>query len=353
MSLRCLLAAATTALLTALALAPLPAQAAPAGASLTTKAVKGFQYETSCLSKKLCVLAGYNSFGTGDVVAVRNGTPGKVSVVHHTSRLYTVSCPNASGCVALADTSSGVGAEFVNINSSGVVTSTKTVSDAAGDTITEISCSKLTSCEVAGTNVFTTPWKIVAGTWNGKSLSLRTVPGPKNTTTTSVLGLSCAGGNCDVVGYSTAGAKIIGLSLVASGTRLGKLHTANGDSFYAVSCVSKSTCYAAGFLAQGTGLVVTVKDGAAGSLSKAGGELFGISCSGSACTAAGQMVAPVNSGYISWGIVVSVASGMVKTTTIVKPAFSLNGISRIGTFFTAVGSSQNRKGEPPSELVTG
>jgi hypothetical protein len=294
----------------------------------------------SCLSKKLCVLAGYNSFGTGDVVAVRNGIPGHVSVVHHTTRLYTVSCPNASGCVALADTSSGEGAEFVTINGSGVVTGTKVVSDPAGDTISEISCTRLTSCEVAGTNLFSTPWKIVAGSWNGKKLSLRTVSAPKNTNSTSVLGLSCAGGNCDVVGYSTAGAKVIGESLVA-----------NGDSLYGVSCISKSACYAAGFGTQG-GLVVTIKNGAIGRPDKTKSDLAGIACTGSQCTAVGQMVAPVNSGYVQWGTLVSVSAGKAGSTTIVKPAFSLSGVARLGSSFTAIGASQGRKGEPPSEVVT-
>ena len=348
---RYLLAASATAALAVLAFAPLPAQATPSAAKLSTKSVNGFQDEVSCLSTKLCVLAGYNNFGTGDVVAVRNGTPGHVSVVSKTSRLYNVSCPSASGCVALADPSSGVGAEFVKINSSGVVTSAKVVKDPAGDTINEISCTKLTSCEVAGTNIFSTPWKIVTGTWNGKTLSLRTISAPKGTNSTSVLGLSCSGGTCDVVGYSTSATKVIGLSLTAAGTRLGRLHTANGDSLYGVSCVSKSTCYAAGFGAV-EGLVVTIKNGVIGSPRKTLSDLAGIACGGSQCTAVGTISALPSSGDINWGTLVSVSAGKVTGSANVKPSFSLDGVARLGSFFTAIGASQARKGEPPSEVVT-
>lgn len=349
MSLRTCIAASATAVLTVLALAPLPAHAGTVAVSI--RGVNGTQTEVSCLSTKLCVLVGYNSFGTGDVVAVRNGTPGHRSTVRKTSRLYDVSCPNSSGCVALADSSSGTGAEFVNITHNGVVNSTRLVTDPAGDTITEISCTKLTSCEVAGTNLFSTPWKIVAGTWNGRKLSLHTVSSPKGTSSTSILALSCDGGNCDVVGYSTSGAKDIGLSLVAAGTKLGKPHTANGDALYGVSCVSKSTCYGSGFDAKG-GIVVTLKNGAIGSPQPTSSDLFGIACGGSKCTAAGQMIAPENSGDNFWGTLVSVSAGKVTGTAVVKPSMSLNGVARLGTFFSAIGASQGRKGEPPSELVT-
>ena len=351
MSLRIKLAACATMALTVLAFAPPAAQAGPVAPKLNIKGVTGFQDVVSCLSKKLCVLAGYNSFGTGDVVAVRNGTPGHRSTIKKTSRIYNVSCPSSSGCVALADSSSGVGAEFVNINHNGVVNSARVVSDPAGDNITEISCTKLTSCEVAGVNVFSTPWKIVVGTWNGKKLTLRTVSSPKHTSSTTILGLSCDGGNCDIAGYSASGSKVIGLSLVAAGVKTGKLHTATNNSLYGVSCVSKSTCYGSGFDVKG-GIVVTIKNGAIGAPQQATSDLFGIACSGSKCTAAGEMVAPESSGDNDWGTLVSVAAGKVTGTTIVRQCFNLTAVARLGTFFSAIGASQSRKGEPPSELVT-
>jgi len=329
-----------------LAIAAAAATAVPAG--LVTKGLNGIQYEVSCLSKTLCVAAGYNSFSTGDVVAVRNGKPGHVSVVHKTSRVESVSCPNASGCVALADPSSGVGAEFVSIGKSGIVNGTKTAADGTDD-ITDISCTKLTSCEVAGVNIVSTPWKIVFGSWNGKKLRLRAISSLKHTTLTSIQDVSCAGGKCDIVGYTDSSAGITGLSLVVSGTKAGKLHTANGDSLYGVSCVSKSTCYAAGYTVSG-GIAVTVKNGAIGSASKTPSDLAGIACSGAKCTAVGLENAPEGSGELQWGTIVSVAGGKVTGAVPVKQAENLNSVARIGTFYAAVGAGQ--PGKQPSELVT-
>jgi hypothetical protein len=347
-------AAAATAILTVLTVTPIAAQAATtAGPALTNKLVHGFQDQVSCLTSKLCVLAGYNSFGTGDIVALRNGVPGTVSVVRHTSRVYTVSCPNSGGCVAVADPSSGAGAEFVSVSKSGVVTSAKAVSDPAGDSITEISCTKLTNCDVAGTNLFTTPWKIVAGTWNGKKLSLHTVSSPKGTTTTSILGLSCASTNCDVVGYSTSGATDLGLSLPVSSGKPGKLHTAKGDSFYGVSCVSKSVCYATGFKTNADGLVVTIKNGAIGPGQTTAASLFGIACSGATCTAVGEQIPPQTSKDVYWGTLISLSSGKIsKTITYVQVSFGFNGVARVGKFFAAVGASQGNV-KYPTEVTTG
>jgi hypothetical protein len=204
-----------------------PAQAA----TLTKPVVKlltGVNQQVACLSKALCVVVGYDDSSVGDVVAVRNGVPGHVSVVRHTARLYSASCPNHSGCVALADPHSGVNAEFVAISKSGVVTSAKVVADASGDTISTISCRELTSCEVAGYNFFTNA--IVAGTWNGRKLTLRSETAPKGSSDVGSSALACYGASCELVGDALRGtATTIGLSLTLNGTKLGKIRVSPGD----------------------------------------------------------------------------------------------------------------------------
>jgi hypothetical protein len=111
---------------------------APAGA-VKNEPVAGVQTAVSCLSASLCVLVGYNERSVGDVVAVRAGVPGHVSTVAQLSGIFSVSCPAKSGCVALGD-QAGVGARFVDVNSTGVVSSTKLVAVPAGVTLTRIAC---------------------------------------------------------------------------------------------------------------------------------------------------------------------------------------------------------------------
>jgi hypothetical protein len=314
-----------------------PAQAA----TLTKPVVKlltGVNQQVACLSKALCVVVGYDDSSVGDVVAVRNGVPGHVSVVRHTARLYSASCPNHSGCVALADPHSGVNAEFVAISKSGVVTSAKVVADASGDTINTISCRELTSCEVAGYNFFTNA--IVAGTWNGRKLTLRSETAPKGSSDVGSSALACYGASCELVGDALRGtATTIGLSLTLNGTKLGKIRVSPGDVFGGVSCASKSVCYASGYSTTAAGIIVTIKNGAPGSSSPSNSDLFGIACDGSKCTAVGEETPPPTSPDAFWGTLVSVAAGKVTGTTVFEQSGGLDGVARIGTFYAAAGSS--------------
>jgi hypothetical protein len=328
-------------------MAPWSAQAAPASTKLTNKLVTGEEHAVSCLTTHLCVLTGYNSFGTGDVIAVKNGVPGRTSTVRHSSGLGDTSCPSASGCVAIADNSSG-NPEFVNINSSGVATSEKVVKATPGDAITLISCTRLTSCEVAGEDIFTDPISLIAGTWNGKKLSLKSVAGPKNSSSTAFYGLSCAGGTCDAVGYSLTATATTGFSLTAKGDKLGKLHTASGDALQGVSCVSKSRCYADGDLAFKAGLVVTISNGAIGSRRTAKADLSGIACSGTACTASGEQLV----GSADEGVLVSVRSGKITSSQGVSASGGFDSVARLGGFFAAAGASHGST-KDPSEVTTG
>jgi hypothetical protein len=347
--------ALTTLLLaSSLALATSAAQAAPARSAatkLTNKLAPGFQSAIGCLTSKLCVITGYNSFSTGDLVLVKSGTPGKATAVHGTEHVQAISCPNSSGCVALAESSSAVKVDFLTIGKSGKVTASKSVSPPSGDSLSYISCNRVTSCEVAGVNVFASPIAIVVGTWNGKKLSVHQVAGIKGSTDTVVAGLACYGGHCEVVGSSSGNDGFQGISLAVAGTKTGQLRTNKVVTYDGVACTSKSLCYAVGDYTHG-GKVVTIKNGAAGATSSTPSDLTGIACSGARCTAIGEELPPPTSVDPFYGTVLSVSSGKITGLQAVTLSQGFSGVGRVGTFFEAVGASQVETKEP-SEVTSG
>jgi hypothetical protein len=319
---------------------------APAGA-VKNEPVAGVQTAVSCLSASLCVLVGYNERSVGDVVAVRAGVPGHVSTVAQLSGIFSVSCPAKSGCVALGD-QAGVGARFVDVNSTGVVSSTKLVAVPAGVTLTRIACTKLTACEVTGTDIFVTPEAIELGSWNGSSLKLHRVSSPKGISDAAVEGISCFGGGCDAVGYFDKGATVTGFVLTTTDGKPGRLQSVPGDSLYGVSCVSATRCYSAGYTETG-GLVLTLNGGKASAPQHVKPDLMSIGCSGTSCTAAGEQLPPPSSPNAFWGALVDVSAGKVTSTQSVAPSGGFSGVARSGAFFAAVGASQKAQ----SELTTG
>jgi hypothetical protein len=349
MSLRRVAAAAAR-----IALAPVLAAGAVALAAGSAQAsglknqhVAGFQYAVSCLSSQLCVLAGYNNASTGDVVPVRHGTVGRPSAVGHTQQIYSVSCPGASGCVALSRPNNDIGALFVSISRSGVPTRSRLVKVPPGVTLTQISCTSLRSCEVAGTDIFVSQHTIEVGSWNGSRLTLHRVNGPKGTDDT-IGAVSCSGTSCAVAGYAEKLAKIQGIIVTTSHGKPTGLHTFAGEALYGVSCVSKTRCYASGNGQHG-GVVLTVNRGVPGSPSRVKPDLFGIACKGNSCTAAGEQLAPPPSTAFYWGAIVSVSSGKVTSTQLAPASGGYNGVARVGSVFTAVGTAQHGG----SEVTTG
>jgi hypothetical protein len=314
---------------------------------LTSHRVAGFQSEVSCLTTALCVVAGYDNKGVGDVVEVRNGVPGHVSVVRHTQGIYSVSCPNKFGCVALGRPTNDIGALFITINGRGQVTGSKPVKVPAGVTIDRIFCSRLRTCAVAGTNFFASPIGIEVGSWNGSKLSLHRVAPPKGSTDTVIEGISCWGTSCEMVGYADKVAVVHGLTLAVNRGKPGRLRTVNGDSLYGVSCVSRSRCYAVGFDRDG-GVVLTLNGGVAGSPQATRSDLFAIACTGSACTAAGEQLG----GTAFVGTLVAVAAGRVTSSQVVSASGGYDGdgaVARVRGVVTAVGPA-HRGG---SEITTG
>lgn len=320
------------------------AQASPA--ALANKAVPGIQSYVGCLSAKLCVLAGYTNKGVGDIVPVKNGAPQRAQTVKGTQGMYGVSCPNPSGCVALARPSSDVGVIFVKIGSSGKVTGSKKISVPAGVTINRLACTKLTSCTVTGTDIFVSLATIEVGSWNGSKLTLHRTSTPKNTDAVAEA-VSCAGTACDAVGWYSKGAANTGFSLTISGGKPGKLHTVKNDTLTGVSCLSKSLCYASGYKATG-GLVMKLASGVPSPLLSVTGDLMAIGCHASACTAVGEQLPPPSSGDAFWGTIVGVASGHGSSQTD-SASGGYTDVARVGTFFAAIGPAQHGG----SEVTTG
>jgi hypothetical protein len=253
--------------------------------------------------------------------------------------------------VALADPSAGANAEFVTISKSGAVTSAKVIKDTPGDIIDLISCTRLTSCEVAGSNVFTSPASTVAGTWNGKKLSLRQVGSPKKTSALEVSAVSCYGSACDIVGFYIDASTDTGFSLTADGTRLGKPHTSPGNALTGVACASKSVCYAVGDHGHAAGIVITLKDGVPGTSQQFASDPSGIACGGTACTSVGTQLLQPSENFA--GSLVSITAGKVTgTSTFITQSSGLTSVDRIGTFFAASGASQGSTTHP-SVVVTG
>jgi hypothetical protein len=328
----------------ALAFAGTPAQAS----ALNEVRVSGVQTDVSCLSSKLCVLAGCDNHGVGDLIPLLGGVPGRLSTVAGTQGIYGVSCPSASGCVALGRTSNDIGAMLISINGSGLLTKTVSVKVPSGVTLDRIACTGVHSCEVAGTDIFVSH-AVEVGSWNGHTLSLHRVGAPAGSTDTVVEGVSCSGTACEVVGYAEKVAVVKGLIVTISHGKPTGLHVVPGDSLYGVSCTSATLCYASGFNQSG-GLILTVKRGVASAPAHVASDLSGIACRGTACTAVGEQLPPPPTTAAFYGSLVTVSSGKVIASQLVPASGGYNSVAAArGGFFAAVGSAQGAG----SEVTTG
>ncbi|HEY8081376.1 MAG TPA: hypothetical protein VIE15_04735 [Acidimicrobiales bacterium] len=298
----------------------------------------GIQFATSCLTAHLCVVTGYSNRSVGDVVAVRSGVPGHVSLVPGTQSVASVSCPTAAGCIGLERPGNDVGTGFVTINAAGVVTHTVRVATPSGVNLLRIACSSLRYCEVAGDDVFVSPAALEVGTWNGTRLALHRVASVPKATNTIVEGVSCVATTCVVVGYANHLPTNVGFILSVTGGSRFKLRTVAGDSLYDVSCANQARCFAVGFNSTG-GVVVALTGGVATSVAATPPDLFGIACVGFACTAVGQQLPPPPSSDSFWGVVLAVTGGRVGTPQLVSQSGGFNDVARVGSAYTAIGTS--------------
>jgi hypothetical protein len=313
--------------------------------------VPGFQSGVGCLTAALCVLTGYDNHSVGDVVPVRNGVPGPGSTVAGSKSLYSVSCPGASGCVAIGELSNDTEPMLVTLNANGGISSSKVVKIAAGVTLSHIACVSLDNCVLTGDDVFASPEALEVAHWDGTSLQLHQVPAPSGTTSPTLEGVSCSGGSCIAVGDAFKGAEVFGLVLDITGSGAAvHLRTVTADSIYGVWCTSPTTCYAAGFTRTG-GVLLTIKSGVAGSQQAVSGDLMGIACHSVTCVAVGERLAPpgapAKAAY--YGELVSVSFGKVTGTQLVPQSGGFSNVGRAGSAFAALGAGQGIG----SEVTTG
>jgi hypothetical protein len=323
---------------------------APAGAvGPTSHVIAGLQGSVGCLSTSRCVVGGYNAHGIGDVVAVNDGVPGHISVVAGTVGIDSISCPNRSGCVAVAHTSNGEDAEFVSINSNGAVSGTKKVVTSTGDVVDQVSCVSLTNCETSGLDVLSTPAAYEIGTWNGTNLVVHRVAAPPSSKDTLVDAISCFASTCDVVGYIENGIVITGISIRVTGGDHFAVHTTAHDLLDAVSCTSTTACYADGTNTSG-GVVVKLVNGLlTASVATVTSDFSGIGCVGSSCVVVGKenAVAPSHNAY--WGTIYVYSAGTLSSPQVVELSSGYESAARVAGTYAAIGLAQSAN----SEVTTG
>ena len=289
----------------------------------------------------LCVLVGYNNSAVGDVVLVHHGVPGPGSAIKGSKALYSVSCTEGAGCVAVGSPADDVGTLVVTLDAAGAITSSRVITVPSGVTLSRIACVSVKDCVLGGNDIFVSPPALEVGHWNGTALVLHQVKGPTGTSIPSIQGVSCSGTACLLVGYADKGATSEGIAITTAGGQPTGLHTVPGDSIYGVSCATETLCYGAGFARSG-GIVLTIHNGVAGAVAHAPGDLLSIACHSSSCTAVGSVFPPASahSKAAFYGLVANVSSGKIVSTQSVALSGGFDSVARAGSAFAAVGSTQ-------------
>ena len=308
--------------------------------ALTSHSLSGHETAVSCLSPSLCVAVGSRHYH-GVVVTLRNGMQRHALVLRRSSVIDSVSC-RQSGCWAIGLPEHGHGAYLVKINSAGRPYAELTEAEPAAISLGPISCSSMTSCEIAGTDNHVHPAAIEVGTWTGATLRLHRVP-VAGTSFVTIPGISCWHGTCVAVGYTRIRSRAKNnLILRISRGRPGALFDAN-NGFYitSVSCVSATTCYASG-----GAKLYTITNGVPGNQQLLPGAenslgLTGIECVGTVCEAAGEEMPGT-----AWvGVLVSLSDGTAGTPTFVTEGSGFTGIAtRAGVGFVAIGPGPGGSG---------
>jgi hypothetical protein len=327
--------AAITACAIPTSMSPAQASSPAAAAGLSTRAVSGSLRAISCMSARACVLVGMriarDGNTRGEVIPVASGVPGRVALVPGTEAVTAVSCPSASGCVAVAYGSAGgrLRTEFLTIGRSGAVTSSTWVDHPTQAIFGLISCTSLTSCEVAGA-----AGPIYIGMWNGAALTMHSVAKPRRATGLEPGGLSCAGSHCELVGPSAESTS--GFILAIRDGLPGKIRVLHGYGLDGISCVSRSRCYAVGFSPRWS-VLTTVRAGRPGPLRKgtASFRFRSIACAGTECTAAGGRYGR----RLGPGLLDGIVAGRVMSLTVIQRACCFVSVARAGGFIAAVSST--------------
>jgi hypothetical protein len=278
----------------------------------------GSQFKgVSCVSPRACSAVGNYATQSGSNMALAegwNGTRWRIQATPlpagaATSSLGGVSCTSASNCVAVGsyNTSTGSPLPFAD-RWNGTSWSVQPMAAPVGTTyitLTGVSCTSASHCVAVGGYGARTGLLTLAEVWNGTSWHVQQTPNPVNGQGPQFSGVSCTSASaCTAVG-SYSGPRIEQtLAERWDGTNWSLQPTPNQpgaarNELDGVSCTSASTCTAVGLTALSDGVPPTALamgwDGSgwhiqavpvpAGSSTSA---LAGVSCTSSACTAAGS-----------------------------------------------------------------
>lgn len=308
-----------------------------------------------CMTSRVCVAGGATARGQGVVVPVINGRPGRPYRIRQTFGTFSISCPSRRGCIALGMSGGPIlstGVYLTLIDSSGHVRRTEFVPGTFNEELSQIACSSLTSCELAGINIPATPqaqrrhrpvW-LEVGHWNGHRVRLHRMvqPGRNSDSAFDVQQISCRGASCDIVGYSQklATGTDFGFVLHLRHGRFRGLHTIRHSQIFGVSCLTSSLCYATETTAGGQGYVVTLRDSAVKTRQAVGGKAVAIDCRRSSCVEAGAIDVPGGSyGMIATGRTYSNADVVAYASSFSEVALTSGGS------FAAVGPANPSGGE--------
>jgi hypothetical protein len=218
--------------------------------------------------------------------------------------LAAVSCPSATGCVAVGSRRDQTGAGVTLAESwNGTTWSVLTTPNPPGShnsALTGVSCTSATFCIAVGYSISSTGNVPLDEVWNGTRWSIQQTVALAHGG--QLNGVSCASASaCVAVGYSFTVGSRLALAEVWNGTAWGIRTTAPGPTtsdFTAVSCVSASACTAVGSYQHGNGAVQPLAEawnGGSWSMQafpnpQFGGGLNGVSCtSASFCLAVGLL----------------------------------------------------------------
>jgi hypothetical protein len=288
-------------------------------------------------------------------------SPNKVPVNGQNS-LVAVSCVSASSCKAVGyyDNLNGVGQYSLVESWNGISWSiTPSPNSASIDELEAVSCVSPTFCVAVG-ETLGGPVQTLIERWNGTAWSITPSPnegGPAGNSDDYLFGVSCvSASSCKAVGsyfdyYTNADGTLVESWNGSTWSITRSPNTSHGDVLQAVSCVSASSCKAAGRYRNGTAdrTLIESWNGTSWSITPSpnGGtgnsDLYGVSCvSASSCKAVGGAQLTSTSfgrtlieswNGTAWSVVPSPNQGTSSNN-------SLSGVSCVSaSFCTAVGNS--------------
>ncbi|HTW21483.1 MAG TPA: hypothetical protein VME70_14890 [Mycobacteriales bacterium] len=322
----------------------------PSTAAPITHHVTGEIDAVSCLTAHRCVAVGNTKVDGGEYVVVENGVPGKLRKVGTSGSLEAISCAGAAGCVALAQSITKPGPLLITFGRGGKPIRRAIPSVPANVSMSGISCTAVKHCILVGYDLEAQPNKLYVGVWNGHSISEHRVHGLKKNQDVDNVLVSCHGSHCLLVGAAEGATSVAGITVPIHDGHPGHLVRLSGDEFSAVECVSATRCYATANR-DSNPVIVTLSHGKKAAVASTTGTLYGIACSGNACTAVG-ITNPPPSAHEPYdvGLVVKLSAGVITGTQTVAASKTYVGVARPGPHHAlAVGPAQ-KKGSVTSLL---